>query len=137
MQRIQEWLVRSAIVAMIFTAQGCTLFLIGAGAGTAEGVVSYTGNELCVMQDATLNRTWDAATAAMREMEFTVITAETHKDGLGGIVKGQNAKNQRVQIQLLRQTEQVTEIRIRVGEFDTAANKAAALLFYEKLKTHL
>ena len=46
MQRIQEWLVRSEIVAIIFTAQGCALFLIGAGAGTAVGVVSYTGNEL-------------------------------------------------------------------------------------------
>ena len=137
MQRIQEWLVRSALVAMIFTAQGCALFLIGAGAGAAIGVVSYTGNELCVMHDATLNRTWDAATAAMREMEFIVIPAETHKDSLGGIVKGQNAKNQRVQIQLLRQTEQVTEIRIRVGEFDTAANKAAAQLLYDKLKAHL
>ena len=137
MQRIQEWLIRSATVVMVCATQGCALFLVGAGAGTAVGVISYTGNELCVMQDATLNRTWDAATAAMREMEFIVIPAETHKDGLGGIVKGQNAKKQRVQIQLLRQTEQVTEIRIRIGEFDTAANKAAAQLLYDKLKAHL
>ena len=137
MQRIQEWLIRLATVVMICATQGCALFLVGAGAGTAVGVISYTGNELCVMQDATLNRTWDAATAAMREMEFIVIPAETHKDGLGGIVKGQNAKKQRVQIQLLRQTEQVTEIRIRIGEFDTAANKAAAQLLYDKLKAHL
>ena len=137
MQRIQEWLFRPAIVVMLLATQGCALFLIGAGAGAAVGVISYTGNELRVMQDATLNRTWTAATAAMREMEFTVIPAETRKDGLGGILQGQNAKKQRVQIQLLRQTEQVTEIRIRVGEFDTDTNKAAAQLLYDKLKAHL
>jgi len=137
MHRIQEWLFRSAIVVMILATQGCALFLIGAGAGAAIGVVSYIGNELRVTQDATLNRAWDAATAAMRELEFTIIPAETHKDGLGGILQGQNAKKQRVQIQLIRQTEQITEIRIRVGEFDTAANKAAALLLYDKLKARL
>ncbi len=137
MQRIQEWLFRPAIVLMLLATQGCALFLIGAGAGAAIGVVSYIGNELRVTQDATLNRAWDAATAAMRELEFTIIPAETHKDGLGGILQGQNAKKQRVQIQLIRQTEQTTEIRIRVGEFDTAANKAAALLLYDKLKARL
>ena len=138
MQRIQKWLfICSAIAVMILATQGCALFLIGAGAGAAVGAVSYTGNELCVMQDATLNHTWKAAITAMREMEFIIIPAETHKDGLGGIVYGQNAKKQRVQIQLLRHTEQITEIRIRVGEFDTAANKAAAQLLYDKLKAHL
>ena len=137
MQRIQEWFIRSAIAVMLFATQGCALLLVSAGAGAAVGVVSYTGNELRVTQDATLNHAWDAANAAMRDLEFTVIPAETHKDGLGGILQGKNAKQQRVQIQLLRQTEQTTEIRIRVGEFDTAANKAAALLFYDKLKMHL
>ena len=137
MQRIQEWFIRSAIVVMLFATQGCALLLVSAGAGAAVGVVSYIGNELRVTQDATLNHAWDAANAAMRDLEFTVIPAETHKDGLGGILQGKNAKQQRVQIQLLRQTEQTTEFRIRVGEFDTTANKAAALLFYDKLKTHL
>ena len=137
MQRIQEWLIRSAVVVLLFATHGCALFLIGAGAGVAVGVVSYTGNELRVTQDANLNRAWNAATTAMREMEFAILPAETHKDGLGGILLGQTAKKQRVQIQLFRQTEQMTEVRIRVGEFDTAANKAAAQLLYDKLKAHL
>lgn len=124
-------------VIMIIAAQGCALFLIGAGAGVAVGVVSYSGNELRVTLDAGLNQAWEASKSAMKDMEYTVIPAETHKDGSGGILQGRNATDQPVRIQLLRQTDKVTEIRIRIGEFDTAANKAAAQVLYDKLKIHL
>jgi len=137
MKRIKQWLIRPAVVVMIIAVQGCALFLIGAGAGTAVGVVSYSGNELHSTQDVGLNRAWEAATAAMTDMEFTIIPAETRKDGSGGVVRGRNAKDQPVRIQLLRLADKVTEIRVRVGEFDTAANKAAAQALYDKLKVHL
>ena len=122
---------------MILATQGCALFLIGAGAGAAVGVVSYVGNELRVSQDVTLDRAWDAANAAMKDMEYTVIPAETHKDGAGGQIQGRNAKDQPVRIQLTRQTDKTTEVRVRVGDFDTAANKAAAQALYDKMKAHL
>ena len=137
MKRTQVWLAGLAVVVMMMAAQGCALFLIGAGAGAAVGVVSYAGNELRATHDVRLNRAWDAANAAMRDMEYTVIPAETRKDGAGGVVQGRNAKDQRVRIQLLRQTDKLTEIRVRVGEFDTAANKVAAQALYDKLKARL
>ena len=113
------------------------MVLIGAGAGTAVGVVSYVGNELRVTQDVPLNRAWAAANAALHEMEFAVSAADTRKDGLGGVVQGRTAQGQTVRIQLVRQTDTSTEIRVRVGEFDTVANKASAQALFEKLKAHL
>ena len=137
MKRIQRWLISQAVVVMILATQGCALFLIVAGAGAAVGVVSYADNELRVTQNVTLDHAWNAATAAMKDMEFTIIPAETHKDGSGGVVQGRNAKDQPVRIQLLRETDKATEFRVRVGEFDTAANKAAAQALYDKLKARL
>lgn len=136
MKLIQVWLIGAVIAVMVVT-QGCALFLIGAGAGTAAGAVSYSGNELQTIQDVGLNRAWDAANAAMKDMEFTIIPAETKKDGSGGVLQGRNAKDQRVRIQLVRQTDNMTEIRIRVGTFETSANKAAAQALYDKLKARL
>ena len=137
MKRMRSWLIKLAALVLLGATQGCALLLIGAGAGAAIGVSSYEGNELRVTQDVPLNRAWAAATAAMREMEFAVSSADTHKDGLGGLVQGRTAKDQVVRIQLIRQTDTTTEIRVRVGEFDTVANKAATQALYDKLKAHL
>ena len=133
----RNWLLGLAVVVTMVAAQGCALFLIGAGAGAAVGAVSYAGNELRTIQGVSLDRAWDAAHGAMRDMEFTIIPAETHKDGTMGLLQGRNARDQRVRIQLLRQTDTITEIRVRVGEFETAANKAAAQALYDKMKARL
>ena len=58
--------------------------------------MSYVGNELRATHDVSLNHAWDAANAAMKDMEFTIIPAETHKDGTGGVMQGRNAKDQKV-----------------------------------------
>ena len=125
MKQIQSWLIKLAALVLFFAAQGCALLLIGAGAGAAVGVVSYAGNELRITQEVTLNRAWAAANTAMHEMEFALNPAATYKDGLSGVVQGRTAREQTVRIQLLRQTDTTTEIRVRVGEFETVANKAA------------
>ena len=137
MKRILKWLHPLVLVLTLGVTQGCALLLIGAGAGAAVGVVSYVDNELRVTHEVPLDRAWAAANGAMRELEFTVIPAETRKDGLGGIVHGRNAQSQTVRIQLVRQTDQTTEIRLRVGEFDTAANQAAVQRLYARLKARL
>jgi hypothetical protein len=126
----------TALLAVLLT-QGCLLFVAGAAAGAAVGGVSYVGNELRATVDATVDRTWSAAHAAMKEMEYAVISGETRKDAAGGKLQGRNARDQRVVVQLFRQTDKTAEVRIRVGEFDTAANKAAAQAFYDKLKARL
>jgi hypothetical protein len=71
----------------------------------------------------------------MKDMEYVVI--QTQKDATSGKLSGRNAKDQRVVIEVFRQTDKATEVRIRVGEFATSANKAAAQAFYDKLKKRL
>ena len=122
-------------VAMMFTTTGCLLFVAGAGAGV--GAVAYYDNELCATRDVSVDRAWDAANTTMKEMEYTIIPAETHKDATGGVVQGRNAKDQIVRIKLTRKSEKSTEIRVRVGTFATEADKNAENVVFDKLAKHL
>jgi len=137
MKQSLRWMIAPALIAMVLATQGCALFLIGAGAGAAAGTISYVGNELRATHDTTVDRAWSAANYAMKSMEYTILPGESPKDASGGTLTGRNAKGQEVKIQVLRQTDKTTEIRIRVGVFDTAANKAAAQALYDKLKPRL
>ena len=137
MKQLKLYIIGLTTLLAVLLTQGCVLLLAGAAAGAAVGTVSYVGNELHVNCDTTVDRAWTAANAAMGAMEYTVIPAETHKDATGGTVSGRNAKDQRVVIQLLRKAETTIALSIRVGEFDTAANRAAAQLFYDKMKVRL
>jgi hypothetical protein len=128
----------AAMLASMAAAQGCALFIVGAAAGgAAAGTVSYMGNELRVTQEVNMDRAWNAANAAMQDLQFRVIPDKTVKDATGGTVYAQNAKDQFVHIQLLRQSDRMTEIRVRVGTFDTTANREMAQLVYDKMKGHL
>ena len=135
--RTMKWVGMAALAAGMVAAQGCALFLVGAGVGAGAGTVSYLGNELRATQEVNADRAWNAANAAMQDLQFRVIQDKTVKDATGATVYGRNAKDQPVRIQLIRQSDRVTEIRVRVGTFDTAANREIAELFYDKMKRHL
>ncbi len=125
-------------LAALCAAQGCVPILIaGVAAGAAAGTVSYVSNELRVAHEVSVERAWDAGHAAMKELEFKVLSPESYKDGTGGLIRGRNAKDQPVTIQIIRQTEKLTEIRVRVGTMNTAANRDVAQLLYNTMKSRL
>src|SRR5205823_5658 len=109
----------------------------GAVAGAAAGSVSYANNELRVVHEVTLDHAWDAANATVKELQFPVMTSETHKDATRGVLRARNAEDQPIFIQLFRKGDKLTEIRIRVGTLDTAANRTTAQLIYDKMKARM
>ena len=117
------------VLAAAFLFQGCCLLLLG---GATFGAVKYAGNTLQVTHEVSLDNAWQAANAALKKMELPV-TAAT-KDTLSGHLEARNAQEQPVSINLLRKTEKVTQIRIAVGTFDTAANRAGAQQIYDAMK---
>jgi len=126
-----------ALLAIAVALQGCLLFVAGAAAGAGVGVVSYSGNELRVTREVGVDRAWEAVEGALQELQWPVIAGETHKDAAGGALMARNSNDQPVHVQLARQSDRLTEIRIRVGTFSTAANHAAGQLLYEKMKARL
>lgn len=125
------------LVSSLVATQGCVLFVVGAVAGGAAGTVSYVRNELHSTQEVSIDRAWSAANAAVQELQFSVIASKSSKDATGGTLTARNAKDQPVRIQLVRSTDRLTEIRIRVGTFDTTANRSAAQLVWERMKARL
>jgi hypothetical protein len=136
--KLKSLFVGVILCGLLVVTQGCVpLLVVGVAAGAAAGTVSYVSNELRVVHDVSVDRAWDAGLGAMKEMQFVVLTPESRKDGTGGIIRGRNAKDQPVTIQLLRQSERMTEIRVRVGTMNTAANRDAAQLLYNAMKPRL
>lgn len=122
----------------VFVWQGCALLAVGAAAGAAAGgTVSWLGNELQTIQEVTVDKAWTAAQGAATELEFKVDASRSHKDGTGAVLFSRNAQNQRVIINLIRQSDRLTEIRVSVGTFDTTANRQAAQLVYEKMRIRM
>jgi len=135
--RLKELILAVVLVSCLVFAQGCALFVVGAVAGAAAGTVSYVGNELRSTQDVSIDKAWSAANDAVRELQFPVIADKTYKDATGGTLTARTAKDQQVRIQLLRNSDRVTEIRIRVGTFDTTANRDTAQLVWDKMRGRL
>ena len=104
----------------------------GVAAGAAYGTVEYVNNALQVTQEVSLDRAWNAANAALKNLGLPVTA--TQKDGLAGRLEARNAQNQPVIIKLTRQTDTATKIEISVGTFDSAANRTEARLIYDRMK---
>ena len=135
--RPKELILALVSVFSLVATQGCALFVVGAVAGAAAGTVSYVGNELHVTQEVTIDKAWSAANDTVKELQFPVITSKTYKDATGGTLTARTAKDQEVRIQLIRSTDRLTEIRIRVGTFDTTANRTTAQLVWDKMKARM
>ena len=109
--------------------QGCVLLVAG---GAAAGTVSYVDNELHATVEVRFEKAWVAANAALKSLKMPVTSS--NKDAAYGKLESRNAQDQPVVIQVTRKSEGVTQVRVRVGTFSTAANKAGAQLVYDHMK---
>ena len=133
-------LIRLVNVAAILTCmmgQGCALFVVGAAAGAGAGTASYMGNEMRITREVSMDKAWAAANDSVHELQFRIDRSKTAKDAMSGTLSAVTAQDQPVRIQLFRQSDRLTEIRVRVGTFDTTANRQSAQLIYDKINTRL
>jgi hypothetical protein len=103
-------------VGILLSCSSCALVVAGAaGAGT----VAYVRGELKAVEDVPLDRAWSAAKQAMSDLEFSVTKAE--KDAFNGDIIARGAGDKKIVVKLERQSDDITEIRIRVGTFGDEA----------------
>ena len=120
---------RWAAAAGALSLCGCALFLIGAGAAAGAGTVAYLSGELRATEEVGLDRGYQAAVSAMRDLQFHV--TKSQKDALDGEIVARRADDTRIIVRLKKQTDQITEFRIRVGVF---GDEALSRLIFEKIK---
>jgi len=112
-----------------FIHNGCPapFFLMGGAAGA--GTVAYVGGELKTVEEVSLNRAWNATQKAMNNLEFTTTSKE--KDAFNSQLIAKGATNKTIKIKLNKQSDTLTEIKIRVGTF---GDESLSLQILESIK---
>jgi hypothetical protein len=119
----------SSFVAAIFL-NGCAAVVVGGAAGV--GTYAYINGELKVDENASLDRCFAATQAAMKDLEFTVTS--TKKDALESRVEAKTALGTKIEVNLKKTSDVLTEVKIRVGTF---GDKAMSQTILQKIEKHL
>lgn len=115
-------------IVFLFT-YGCSSFPNG---GTAPGRVSHVLGELRSVEEASLDRTWEAVQKAMEDLEF--IVTRRQKDALTAHLIARGANDKKIAINLKKISEGLTKVMIRIG---TLGDKSLSLQILEKIKHSL
>jgi hypothetical protein len=115
---------------IVLSSYGCAAFLVFMG--TTAGTVAYIKGELKSVEEASLDRTWDAVQKAIKNLEFT--TTKKQKEAISAYIITRGADNKKIGINLQKITEELTDVRIRVGVF---GNESLSLMILNMLKQNL
>lgn len=115
---------------ILLSSSGCAAFLVFFGA--TAGTVAYIKGELKSIEEATFDRTWDAAQKAIRDLEFAVTNKQKEAISANLIVRG--ADNKKIAINIQKISDELTEVRIRVGVF---GNESLSMMVLNLLKQNL
>ncbi|HSR13217.1 MAG TPA: DUF3568 family protein [Thermodesulfobacteriota bacterium] len=118
MERIKGYGLAVLILISAANLSGCAL-LVAAGAGAAAGVgaAEYVGGELKQEYAAPLDKTWEAALAAVQELKMK--SSEKFLDNLdqNRVIKGQTEEGKAFQISLSAVSKDITMVKVRIGTF--------------------
>lgn len=120
------------MATLLALASGCALFVVGAAAGAGAAGYAWVDGEIKTTESASMDRTWNAALAAMKDLEFPVTSQA--KDALEANLTARNASNTSISIKLKNLSNTSTEIRIRVGTF---GDESMSRLILNKINNHL
>jgi len=125
-------LMMALIASLLALGSGCALFVVGAAAGAGAAGYAWVDGEIKTTEGSSLNQTWDASLAAMKDLQFTV--TDKSKDALSGYLTAQTADNKTIKINLKYISNTSTEIRIRVGTF---GDESLSRIILNKINSHL
>jgi len=117
------------IAFVVFASSGCFILLAGGAAGTG---VAYAGGDLEALLKADPPAVAEAAEGAFKALEIAKVSAKS--TGLDAEIIGRTAQDTRIMVKVVRKTEGVSEISIRVGTF---GDKKLSLAVYDEIKKRL
>lgn len=117
---------------ILLSGSGCAALLLGVGGGAGAGTVAYIRGELKSTEESSIDEVWLAALKAMEDLEFTVTSKL--KDAVSGKLVAHDSKDTKIEINLEKVSDKLTEVKIRVGVF---GDESLSRLILERLKKHL
>jgi uncharacterized protein YceK len=113
---VRNWCTQAALLlSLAVTGAAMSGCLAVAGAAAGVGTYAYLQGEMNTTVEAPLDQVWAAALAAADDLEFSMV--EQTKDALQGRLRVNQADGTPVRISVDRQTDTLTEVRVRVGLF--------------------
>lgn len=122
---------RFAIFALLPVLPGCVVVALGVAVAGAAGVVLYAENEAVMKYSKSLDETWDATLASLREFGHDVDMSRRPNATEGRIDAGDTV------VRVERIPGQMTQVRVRVGTFRSEDNKRRASLLLERVRERL
>lgn len=111
----KQVIVTPVIISFFLTSIGCTAALVAGGAAAGIGTYKYIKGELQSTEKVSLDKAYQATEKAVEDLELTITSKQ--KDAFDGEVIARRATGKKVTIKLKRQSDSVTQIKIRVGTF--------------------
>ena len=121
----------SAVLVLALTS-GCVVVAVGAVAGAGAATYAYVNGEVQSTLSATLDNTWVATQAAVKDLQFKL--GKTSKDALNAHLECTTADGKSITIKLKRVSDTLTEVDIRVGKF---GDQKVSDMILDKIKAHL
>jgi len=113
------------LVGAAFASGGCVVAAVAVGAAAAFGAVKYTENEAYRDFHASLDVTWNATLAALRDEGYPVSETAPHGPSEGRI-EISDAK-----VSVVREPGDATRVLVRIGAFSTDEHRRRAALILD------
>jgi len=117
---------------LLALGSGCAAVVLGGAAAAGAGGYAYVKGESKYTEGASLDRTYNATLAAMKDLEFPVTSKS--KDMIQASVTAKNASNKTITVHLKKLSDSATEVGVRVGAFGDETLSHAII---QKIKSHL
>jgi len=127
-----KWLMILLLTSLLAAGAGCAVLVVGGAAAAGAGGYAYVNGESKATEAASLDRTWNATLAAMKDLEFPVTSQR--KDALQAELTARNASDKKIAIQLKKVSDSATEIHIRVGTF---GDETVSRVIFDKINKAL
>lgn len=126
----------AALLAMTVCWSSC-IFVVAAivGAAVAVGAYKYINNQLERDYEATLEQCHEGTRRAVKGLGL--FSGTYSLDFQKGFVETRMSDGRVVKIALEKATEKTTRVRIRVGDFESDANRSAAQRIHEQIYKEL
>ena len=122
---------RHLALALFLPLSGCVVAAVAVGAAAVYGVVKFTRNGAQEDFGSSLDETWDATIASMRELGYPVEGEPQHGATEGNIQVGD------ANVRVARYPGDFTRVQARVGTFETEDHRRRAGLILEAVARRL
>ncbi|MFA6287075.1 MAG: DUF3568 family protein [Opitutaceae bacterium] len=120
----------AGLTSVAVTQSGC--LLVAAGAVAGAGAVVYVRGELQASLDSGYESVKKATNRAIDQLQFKKISES--KDALKDVLIARTADDTKVEITIIKVSEVLTKVEIRVGVF---GDQAVSMTILEKIKKGL